>query len=278
VLIEAMACAHPVIAPDLPGSRRVIAHGLDGFLVPRDDVKALAETIQAIRLPLGKRMAMGASGRAKVEAYYGWERIGGCLEALYAAVIEKNEQPLKSPPPTPPAPHLPVDLLAALDLITVQNGSRSGATLGRVAGQQHLKQELNRYALVTADDNARLIALGAQPDALQNEIATFRPEQIMTLVAGPLAGPIRRMRVSPIDSAPDLSAATWRSLGYERVSSRAISGIGAIAWAIAGRVMTRLNRPDLADRCRIAMLRTMVASRRLGAPAMVEVREYRRVA
>jgi hypothetical protein len=60
--------------------------------------------------------------------------------------------------------------------------------------------------------------------------------------------------------------------------SRGIRGLGSIGWAAGERILERLNRSDLADRCRVAMLRTLATSRVPGSPAMIEIHEYRRVA
>jgi glycosyltransferase involved in cell wall biosynthesis len=88
VLIEAMASGRPVIATDLPGVRTVVAHGRDGLLVAPGDVEALRQAIADVALmPVEVRRTMGHAGRAKVEASYGWERIGERLEAIYAEVV-----------------------------------------------------------------------------------------------------------------------------------------------------------------------------------------------
>lgn len=88
VLIEAMACGRPVIASNLPGVGSLISPGRDGFLVPPGNVEALADAIHAMAvLPVERRRDMGATGRAKVEARYSWERIGDRIEQLYADML-----------------------------------------------------------------------------------------------------------------------------------------------------------------------------------------------
>lgn len=278
VLIEAMACGRPVIATDLPGPRQVIAHGQDGFLVPLDDAKALAETIQVVRsMSPSERLALGAAGRAKVEAQYDWERIGDRLEAVCAAVLGEKAKPA-SPAPLGPVPtQLPIDLRAALNLIAVRGGSLHGSIQARVVGEPRLIAELGGYAPV-ADDPSQLIVLGADARQLREVISKAPPERILTLVEGPLGGLLRPARVGAAELPVDLPAETWRGLGYVRVMSRGIQGLGSIGWAAGERVLKRLNRPDLADRCRIAMLGSLATSRVRRSPATIEIHEYRRVA
>jgi glycosyltransferase involved in cell wall biosynthesis len=87
VLLEAMACAKPVIASDLPGVRAVVNHGMDGLLVEPNNPAALANSLRTILKDDNLRRVMGRSGRAKVEASYGWEHIGVKLENIYRQVL-----------------------------------------------------------------------------------------------------------------------------------------------------------------------------------------------
>ena len=49
-LIEAAACALPLVTTDVPGCREVVTHGVDGLLVPVKDAKALASAIERLHL------------------------------------------------------------------------------------------------------------------------------------------------------------------------------------------------------------------------------------
>ncbi|RTL85650.1 MAG: glycosyltransferase family 1 protein [Hyphomicrobiales bacterium] len=48
-LIEAAACARPLITTDAPGCREVVTHGLNGLLVPVRDAVSLAEAIARLQ-------------------------------------------------------------------------------------------------------------------------------------------------------------------------------------------------------------------------------------
>ena len=88
VLIEAMACARPVIAHDIPGVRDVVANGIDGFLVSPGDTPDLIAKIQMLLDDSSARRNMGVQGRAKVEKKYSWGRIAELLEDVYTSVLE----------------------------------------------------------------------------------------------------------------------------------------------------------------------------------------------
>ncbi|CCF83168.1 glycosyltransferase family 4 protein [Nitrolancea hollandica] len=273
VLLEAMASGRLVIATDLPGVRSVVAHGRDGFLVRPGNARELAATIApVVGMTVEERLALGAAGRAKVEARYDWERIGDRLEAIYAAALGE-----KALPAIPATAWLPVDLRAALELIAVRGGGLHGSIRARVIGEPRLVTELGGYAPVTDDPN-QLIALGTAARDLRAVISAARPERVLTLVEGPLGGLLRPARASSATLPVDLSNETWQGLGYVKVMSRGVQGLGSIGWAAGERLLKRLNRPDLADRCRAAMLRTLATSRIPGSPATIKIHEYRRVA
>jgi glycosyltransferase involved in cell wall biosynthesis len=65
-LIEAAACARPLITCDAPGCREVVTNGVEGFLVPVDDGEALARAVAALEEDdaLAERMGRAARARA----------------------------------------------------------------------------------------------------------------------------------------------------------------------------------------------------------------------
>jgi glycosyltransferase involved in cell wall biosynthesis len=81
VLIEAMACAVPVIASDCGELPNVI--GDAGLVFPEDDVEALAAHLRALRDDAARRVALGARGRAHVLAHYTQQGVAERTVAVY---------------------------------------------------------------------------------------------------------------------------------------------------------------------------------------------------
>ena len=73
VLIEAAACARPLVATDLPGCREIVRHNDNGLIVPTRDPVALADAIESLLANRERRMQMGYRGRAIAEAEFGIE-------------------------------------------------------------------------------------------------------------------------------------------------------------------------------------------------------------
>ncbi|GCL63487.1 glycosyltransferase family 4 protein [Pseudaquabacterium pictum] len=70
-LLEAAACARPVITTDAPGCRDTVRDGQTGWLCRTADADDLADRLlRFIDLPLPQRAAMGAAGRAFVEQHF----------------------------------------------------------------------------------------------------------------------------------------------------------------------------------------------------------------
>lgn len=65
-LIEAAACALPLIATDVPGCREVVTHEVTGLLVPLKNAEALAEAIERLHHSpeLARKLGQAAQDRA----------------------------------------------------------------------------------------------------------------------------------------------------------------------------------------------------------------------
>jgi glycosyltransferase involved in cell wall biosynthesis len=76
-LIEASACARPVVATDVGGVREVVSDDLSGTLVLPGDIAAIAEAVMDLLEDPGRRARMGKAGRILVEErfnMYSWAR------------------------------------------------------------------------------------------------------------------------------------------------------------------------------------------------------------
>jgi glycosyltransferase involved in cell wall biosynthesis len=74
VLVEAMACAKPVIASNLAGVRSVVDVNKNGLLVKPGDENDLKEKIKQM-LKSKNLVQMGKNGRIKAEKLYSWDNI-----------------------------------------------------------------------------------------------------------------------------------------------------------------------------------------------------------
>lgn len=73
VLIEAMACQTPVIGTNIGGIPEAIEDGIDGFIVPAKDSKALALAISKLMADKELASYMGRCGEAKVREKFIWK-------------------------------------------------------------------------------------------------------------------------------------------------------------------------------------------------------------
>ena len=90
VVLEAMACAMPVLGVDAGGVRELVDHDT-GLLVPPGSAAAIAEGIVAIYDR--NRERLGAQARQKVVQHYDWHIIFPQLLAQYARLFATRQQP-----------------------------------------------------------------------------------------------------------------------------------------------------------------------------------------
>lgn len=64
-LIEAAACALPLVTTDAPGCREVVTHEVDGLLVPIKDARALAAAIERLHLNPAWARDLGQAARER---------------------------------------------------------------------------------------------------------------------------------------------------------------------------------------------------------------------
>lgn len=87
-LLEGMAAGRPVVATAVGGIPEVVREGVNGFLVPPDDPRALAEKIEQLLHDPEGRAAMGKAARETVLRHFTADRMIAETEALYAEVLE----------------------------------------------------------------------------------------------------------------------------------------------------------------------------------------------
>ena len=89
-LLEAAACARPIIASDVPGCREIVRPGDTGLLVPPRDIQGLADAIAALAGDPMRRKAMGRAGRALVEREFGEDIVARETLAIYDTALRQR--------------------------------------------------------------------------------------------------------------------------------------------------------------------------------------------
>lgn len=89
VLLEAAACAIPIVACDVGGIGEAVRNGKNGYLVPAGDELAFLESIVDLICNVGKREAFGAAGRQIVRDEFDIVSQSAKLEELYDRVAQK---------------------------------------------------------------------------------------------------------------------------------------------------------------------------------------------
>lgn len=82
-VIEASACALPVVVSDAGGLPEVVKDGVTGRVVPRNDPGAAASAMAQLVSSADLRQQWGTAGRAHVQANYEWAR---CVDRMVAVL------------------------------------------------------------------------------------------------------------------------------------------------------------------------------------------------
>jgi glycosyltransferase involved in cell wall biosynthesis len=86
-LLEAAACARPLVVTDAPGSRHFVRDGVEGFVVPRDDAVALADALQCLARDPNLRLRMGEAARLRLLHGFTEAHVKQTLRAAYQALL-----------------------------------------------------------------------------------------------------------------------------------------------------------------------------------------------
>ena len=86
-LIEAGACALPLITTNVPGCREVVTDGVDGLLVPVKDAPALAHAMARLHQDPALRARLGAAARQKALAQFDERLVVASTVAVYRELL-----------------------------------------------------------------------------------------------------------------------------------------------------------------------------------------------
>jgi len=85
-LLDAMACARPIVATSAGGIPEIVEDGVNGLLVPPRDHAALADAIVRMLKDPARRQRMGDDGLARVTARFTVDRMVEQTAEVYARV------------------------------------------------------------------------------------------------------------------------------------------------------------------------------------------------
>jgi glycosyltransferase involved in cell wall biosynthesis len=92
VLLEAAACARPIVTTDVAGCRDVVENGVNGLLVPPNDAPALAVALGKLIDDPALRIRMGAMGRQRVLEKFTNAHINAATLEVYRALLERGNK------------------------------------------------------------------------------------------------------------------------------------------------------------------------------------------
>lgn len=93
-VLEAFACAVPVVTTDLGGLPELVTPGVDGETVPANDPAALAAALRGLLADPERAFAMGQAGRRKAESRFGPAEHLSRLAELYERAGRPDRQPV----------------------------------------------------------------------------------------------------------------------------------------------------------------------------------------
>ena len=89
ILLEAAAVGRPIITTDIPGCRDIVHDGVNGLLIPGDDIEVLASAIQTLLKYKEWRVRFGLAGRNLVENEFSSRHVSQATLEIYEELLDK---------------------------------------------------------------------------------------------------------------------------------------------------------------------------------------------
>jgi glycosyltransferase involved in cell wall biosynthesis len=87
VLLEAASMGLPLVAADVPGSRDVVEHGVNGFLVPPRNSTAITEAVLRLAESPTLRLRFGERSRERAVSQFDLVRVAARIASLYRELL-----------------------------------------------------------------------------------------------------------------------------------------------------------------------------------------------
>ena len=101
-LIEASACARPVVAYDIPGVDEAVIHETNGLLVPENDIDALTDATARLLANPDESRSMGGAGRVLAEKSHSKRVFVENIQHVYDIVLHGTAKRTASQRPKTP--------------------------------------------------------------------------------------------------------------------------------------------------------------------------------
>jgi glycosyltransferase involved in cell wall biosynthesis len=89
-IMQAMACALPVVSTTVGAIGEAVEAGVTGLIVPPRDAAALEAALARLRDDAALRVRLGAAGRARAQARFGLDIMLERMEQVFRAVLEQR--------------------------------------------------------------------------------------------------------------------------------------------------------------------------------------------
>lgn len=91
VIIEAMACGTPVISTDCPfGPGEIIEHGINGLLIPPDNIDTIADTLLSLLQNKSLRERLILEGKKRINDFSVIKMVNG-YESLFSQILSNKK-------------------------------------------------------------------------------------------------------------------------------------------------------------------------------------------
>ncbi len=252
-IIEAQAAGLPAVSTDVGGVSDVVVEGETGFLVPAEDVEAIAERLAELARDPELRRSMGDAGRRHVAGRYSVPRLVDDIDELYRSLLERAEAERvrrRREVPIPLVPMLPASATVAraerplrVAIVSQYFPPEVGATQSRMqAFAEYLAQRGHEVTVVTEFPN--------------HPTGIIPPEFHGRVFVDDFSNPYRVLRVW-VRVSPEKTQATRMAfyLSYMMLATAAATRIGEIDVVVAttpplfagfaGLALARLKRAPL---------------------------------
>ncbi len=90
-VLEASACAKPVVVSNVSGFAEIVENGVTGIIVPVKNARVAASAIEKLINDRQYAKAMGEKGRERVERFYNWSSNINDIVKIYNSVLNHQE-------------------------------------------------------------------------------------------------------------------------------------------------------------------------------------------